>query len=418
MKTFHIAHTTTPGDGLTKARPLDGRAFDAAIARIKADLATSPKTPTRLLIGPGEYLTRAVAPFANWDIELDPKATLKLMDVHTQGFRHPTNYVIATAPYGSTEGPAWLENFSLTGGTLDCNWPAQSGRTHPGEKFGGVWSVSARTTIRNVRVINFGSNGLTVPGAAQWEYAEVFPIVGETYADESTRIRIENCTVELQHRYQGGYATAINVITTQDRPVKEFNGSFRDLGDRFKWDVPRKSLAALVLKNRCVGIYGNAFGCGWAERVLFQENIAERCKTGSNIDTGRNRSIEFYRNQFLACHQGLQIGQPWAGEFAEFKIRQNLFHLTGPWVNEDLQPPRTEYSHGIRLDTFPSKFEIEDNTFLAWPAWDAKDGLYGIGFCNGAKEDGKLTGNRFVGVDSPIVRGVPFHLEQNRKLET
>jgi len=397
---FYIAHTQTPGQG-TKTRPLNGNQFDAAIAVVKSAMKTSPKAPTKIVVGPGEFTTRGIAPLENWEIILHRDTVLKLTDVGTTGFHYPNNYVIASAWHGRSDGPAWLESFTLSGGTLDCNWPNQSARLEPGVKFGGVYSVAAKTTIRGVRIINFGSNGLTVAGQPDWEHAECFPLMAETYADETTSILIECCTVEQGYFHRGGYATAICVVTTQDRPGQ-------DRGDRVKWGE-RKSLCALVRNNVARGIYGNALGCAWSECARFQHNTAEECKTGSNIDTGRNRKIEFIGNQFLACNQGLQIGQFYSGEFTDYTIRNNLFHLTGPWPNVFLKSPQTEYGFGVRLTKFPKRIMIRDNTFLAWPLFERDDGMFGIGWCDGAEKP-ILAGNRFIGVGTPETSDTPFHM--------
>lgn len=400
MKTFQIADTDKPGDG-TKNHPFPGVQFDVAISSIKERMAANPKEPVRINVGPGEFVTRGIAPGLNWDIRLSDRSTLKLADLGPMGgFKHPNNCVIASAWDELRGGPPWLESFALTGGILDVNWPSQTVRTRAGVKFAGVNVLSAKATIRNVTVINYGSNGLNV------EHSEAFPIAVATYRDETTSIQIESCTVDRQHQYQGGYATGIIVVTTQDR----YDGSH---GDRIGWEIPRRSIAATIRNNTVRNVYGSAFGCGWTDNARFTENFADNCVGAFNCDTGRNRNVLLSGNMFLAVNHGIHVGNVGSGEFDSFTIRGNVFHLTEKWGNRFLNPVKTEFSYAVRLTRFPINVNIMDNTSMTWPPKSIDEGTYGIGWSEGAPQP-NAKGNRLSGILTPMVQDIPFYIEDLR----
>lgn len=396
MIIFHISNTSTPGAG-SKTKPFPGDCFDEAMATIHRQTKVTPEEPVKIIIGPGEYLTKGFAPGLHWDIRLAEQTVLKLVDVGMHGFHHPNNYVISTAWYGRPDGPEWNKTFSLTGGTLDANWPAQSARGVSGVKFGGIHIQSVRATIKNVDVINWGSNGLDL------EHSEAFPLAVATISSEESRIHIKGCSVSRQHQFQGGYATAINVVTTQDR----YDGPH---GDLFPWTVPRRSISAVVENNRVEGLYGHAYGCAWSERVVFRRNYAEKCKAGFNIDSGRNRNITIRDCQFIACNQGIHVGNFHEGEFDAFRITGNVFHLSAPFVNKLLNPVKTEFAYGVRLTHLPKNALISGNMFVTYPEQNLVDGFYGIGHCEGAERP-LLKANRFSGLNYYVAKDAPFYRE-------
>ena len=168
MRTCHIALRTDgkPGDG-TQPNPYNGTDFDAAINAIKK----AGDDPVTVILGPGVFLTRGVAPGKNWTIRGNGMfaTRLRLTDVGTTSFHHPNIYVVATANYGGSD-PEWNETFSISDLTLDADWTHQSARESSNVKYGGVYVQTARATMQRVRAINWGSNGLNL------DHSEAFPI--------------------------------------------------------------------------------------------------------------------------------------------------------------------------------------------------------------------------------------------------
>ena len=396
MKTYYIS-PVGEGNG-TKSKPFNGSNFDLAIDTIKRIHLTSPQTPVKIIILPGEYWTRGFAPLHNWWVQAHG-ATLILKDVGNQGFHSPDNYVVATAYYGKSDGPVWLDSFRWYGGTIDVNWQGQSDRQTPSRKFGGIYSQSVETAIKDIRIINWGSNGLNV---AQ---SEVFPLFAVTLRREDAKILIERCTVEKQHQYQGGYATAINVVTVQDQ--------WNPGGDVIPWATSRPTCA--VVRNCVVrGIHGHGLGAAWADAVIFKGNTIEKSKTGFNGDTGNLRDITFDGNRFLACNQGLFIGNASSGQFSRISVKGNIFHLTEPWTNHFLVPKRVEFSYGVRLSGLGvSEVSFENNLFMAWPQLTRLMGRYGVGFCEGAEVINLSSTDKFAGIPDSLVSDVPFYMEDN-----
>lgn len=380
------------GTGTSKD-PFNGNNFDWAIAEIKR--LHGYDAPVEIQIGNGVFMTIGFALAKNWTIHGSGtrRTILKLMDVGAKSFHHPDVYVISTAWYGGID-PAWAENFTLSDMTLDCDWENQSDRQTKYIKYAGVHALCTKGAVKRVRVINFGSNG--VDGF----HNEVFPITLGTYSDEGTYVTIQDCIVEKQHQYQGGYATAINVVTTQP-----------NAGDRILWGT-RKSCSALVKGNKAYGIYGHGFGCGHTENAIFKDNLAFDCKTGFNCDTGHNRNVLFQRNSFVHCVQGIHSGNEWGGSFSNFKMEDNDFHTTEKWLNVWLDPKAYEYSYGIRMGGNTKNFQIIRNSFKCLKVPQSLlMGSYGIGTASDSDDKFEVEDNSFDGFKDEIALKVPRILE-------
>lgn len=353
--------------------------LDTRIKEIKAAV-TDVNAQITIELDGGTYETVGIAPGLNWTIKgkgIDV-TILKLKDVGTNGFHYPNNYVVATAHYGGKD-PAWNNNVKIFDLTLDANWENQSARTVPSVKYGGVYFQSTEMTIERVKVVNWGSNGLKV------EYSEAFPIFGVTYSSEVTKIVIQDCIVTGQHMYKGGYATAIMVQTMQP-----------NAGDRIPYGS-RKSTSAIIKRNRAYNIYGHGYGVGWSENVIFEDNDCIDSKTGTNIDTGRNRNIVFKKNRFLLCNQGVHFGNSHSGEFKDFVFEDNYFLLTVPFYNAYLVPPKSEYAYGIRASGNTFNTKISKNKILSGcKLKDYNQGIYGIGL-SGKNEGMDIANNNEYG---------------------
>lgn len=368
------------GSGSTND-PYNGKRVDEVIAEIKRQ---APKDDDKVWInfGRGRFETKGIAPGLNWRMSGRGMrdTVLALKDVGDDSFHHVNVYVVSSAYYGRSNDPSWLDYFEIRDLTLDCQWPLQSARKDESVRYGGVHANVSEGKVVNVRVINWGSNGLS-PASS-----EVFPIFLETYSAENTFVLIEGCEVEEQHQYQGGYATAIMVQTMQP-----------GAGDRIP-EGTRQSLAGIVRNNRAVGIYGHGYGCGRSENVVFLDNVAVGCKTGFNCDTGHNRGIEISRNRFELCNQGVHVGNPSSGDFRDFRITENFIELNGPWVNEFLTRPRTEYSYGLRLAKQVRNCEFQYNRMWVSDkslkqAQSLATGYYGVGSVDSVETVGLKNGN-------------------------
>jgi len=385
---FSIQHRLDDklGSGST-SDPFNGNRLDEVIAEIKRR-ATKDDDQVRIDFGRGKFETKGIAPGLNWRISGSGmrETVLALKDVADGSFHHVNVYVVSSAYYGRSTDPTWLDYFEIRNLTLDCQWPLQSAREDENVKYGGVHANVIEGKVVNVRVINWGSNGLN-PASS-----EAFPIFLETFSAEDTFLLIEGCEVEKQHQYQGGYATAIMVQTMQP-----------GAGDRIP-EGTRQSLAGIVRNNRTVGIYGHGFGCGRSENVVFLDNVAVGCKTGFNCDTGHNRGIEISRNRFELCNQGVHVGNQSSGDFRDFRITENLMELNGPWVNEFLTRPRTEYSYGLRLAKQVRNCEFQYNRMWVSDrslkqAQNLETGYYGVGSVDSVERVGLKYGkNHYEGM--------------------
>lgn len=393
MDKYHIKHRLDGKRGIgTIADPFNGNEFDWAISEIKR--LKGYDTPVAIKIGEGTFSTIGFAPAKNWVIRGSGmrKTTLKLQDVGLKSFHHPDVHIISTAWYGGFD-PAWAETITVSDMTLDCDWSNQGGRQTQYVKYAGVHASCTRGLIERIRVINWGSNGVGK------FHSEVFPISLQTYSDEGTYAVIQDCIVEKQFQYEGGYSTAINIVTT--RP---------EGGDRIPWNT-RKSRAGVVRRNRAYGIYGHGFGCGHAENVLFEDNVAVDCKSGFNCDTGLNRNIVIRKNSFVHCVQGIHSGNMWNGGFTNFVIMENDFHVTEKWFNAWLEPQMYEYSYGVRIGGNTKGFKILRNSFLCLKGVKSLiDGSYGVGTAADSDIEFEIKDNRFEGFKDEIVLKAPVYL--------
>lgn len=393
MAIYYIQHRQDSKIGAgTGSDPFNGNEFDYAITEIKKQQGYD--VPVTIKIGEGVFPTIGFAPAKNWTIRGKGmrKTTLKLKNVESHSFHHPDVYIISTAWYGGAD-PAWAENIIVSDMTLNCNWLGQSEKHTKYVKFAGVHALCTKGIVERVRVINWGSNGV------EGFHNEVFPITLGTYSDEGTHVLIQDCIVEKQFQYQGGYGTAINVVTTQP-----------DAGDRIPWNT-RKSRAALVRRNKAYGIYGHGFGCGHTENAVFENNVAIDSKSGFNCDTGLNRNVEFRRNAFVHCVQGIHSGNMWGGGFANFLIEDNDFHVTEKWLNVWSDPKVSEHSYGVRLGGNTKGFRVRRNSFkcLKNPKTLA-EGSYGVGTASDSDIGFEFTDNEFVGFTDEVVLKAPVHL--------
>lgn len=340
----------------------NGTDLDSKIRDIKSK-ATDVNVKIQIKLDAGVFKTNGIAPGLNWDISgagID-LTTLILNDVGDKGFHAPNNYIIATANYGGSD-PSWNNVVRVADMTLDANWQNQTARTVVAYKYGGVYLQASDITIERIKVINWGSNGINV------DYSEAFPIFGVTYSSETSHVLIQDCIVEKQFLYNGGYATAVMVQTMQP-----------GAGDRIPYGT-RKSESALVRRNQVYGVVGHGYGCGFSENVLFDNNICIDSKTGVNIDTGNNRNIKFTNNKFLLCTQGIHFGNAYSFTFDDFVIKNNYFMLSTPFYNAFTSPPMSEFVYGIRASGNTHNTNISGNRIRSGcKLSEISQGIYGIG---------------------------------------
>lgn len=398
MKTFWIKQRSN-GRGLgagTQTDPFDGAQFDNAIAAIKT-AAPAPDESVTINILDGRFETNGFTPGNNWTIAgrgIDI-TVMALRDVGMAGFHHPDNFLIATAWWGQPgNGLVWVNYLKVVDLTLDIRWPIQSARQTARIKYGGIYAQVTTGLIERVRVINWGSNGLVL------ENSEAFPIFMVSYSDEKTHIEVTDCVVELQHQFHGGYATAILISTIQTQQG----------GDRIPWGT-RVSPAARITGCRAIGIDGHGYGTANSENVLFLNNTATACKTFFNGDTGLNRNVHFECNTAIACNQGIHFGNPGSGEFSGFRILGNKFDLTEKWLNEKINPQRSEYSYAVRLAGRTKGTLIAGNTSRSLYGPRAlKDGMYGVGIATPSDTDYTVgAGNTFIDISDAIAISPPVY---------
>ena len=150
--------------------------------------------------------------------------------------------------------------------TVDCNHSA-IGNEKSSET--GVNLQGTGHTIRRVTVRNVAGKGY-----------EGFPIGIGANAVNSWYNLIEDCTITDWHGGTGGSITISNNVNNLKPPFTYTSG--------------------IVRRNRVVGTqigYG-----GWGMKgVIFEDNLAEGCSYGSNIDSVRNPQVTFRNNRFLEC---------------------------------------------------------------------------------------------------------------------
>lgn len=400
MRTYFIAHNHTGKLGTgTDTDPFNGKFFDKAIQAIKLGTPDAYEQVS-IKIREGRFETSGIAPGNNWSIEGAGigLTVIALIDVLNLGFHHPDNYIISTPWSAANGGLPWVNSFTLKNLTLDCNFEHQSARGMQSVKFGGVHVQYTEATVEDVEVVNFGSNGLDLATSEAWGIYLV-SYSSELPKDKTTFARIKNCVVRDQKQFNGrGYCTGINITTIQTQAG----------GDRIPWGS-RQSQAAVVEGCRCIGLDGHGYGAANSENVLFLNNEAVGCKTFFNGDTGQNRNISFAANRAIACNQGIHFGNPGSGEFSDFRIIGNRFELTGPWLNEKLNPTKTEYSYGVRLSGRTKAAVIVGNEFVSlYGPKRFGDGMYGIGL--DALDGDVRVANKFSGIGDPTIVNPPVYL--------
>ena len=387
-----VTPTTIPTSSDSTIFIANGSDLDTKIKDIKSKV-TDVNAKVKIQIDAGTFLTNGFAPGLNWEISgkgIDV-TNLVLRDVGSTGFHHPNHYVIATANYGGKD-PSWNNTFKLTYVTLDANWPIQSARTMSSVKYGGVYIQATDIVFERIKVINWGSNGLNV------DFSEAFPIFGVTYSDEKTHILIQDCIVEKQFLYNGGYATAIMVQTMQP-----------GAGDRIPYKT-RKSESALIRRNRVYGVTGHGYGCGFSENVLFDNNDCVDSKTGVNIDTGNNRGIKFTNNKFMLCNQGIHFGNAYSFEFIDFEIKNNYFFITTPFYNAYINPPKSEYAYGVRVSGNTTNAIISGNKVKSGCKLSTyTDGIYGMAYAGNNSFLNINPDNVYDGINTGVINNPPFY---------
>ncbi len=397
MKTFYIKLRVDGKTGSgTKTDPFNGEEgfFDEAIKKIKELTYPTPDEPVVINISDGKYKTKGVAVGKNWTIlGVGINHTfLQLVDVGSNSFHHPNVNVIGSVYYGrGTDDPVWLDYLKVSGLTLDANWAQQSARTLMGVKYGGIQANVTKCLIQRIRVINWGSNGQDL------EHAEAFPIFMSTYGDENTQIIIQDCIVEGQYSIRSGYCTAIMVQT------------YQNAGDRIPFGT-RTSTAAIVRRNKVIGVYGSAIGCGHSDNVLYEKNQAIGCLAGFNCDTGKNKNIKFVGNSFVRCNDGISIGNNFSGPFENIEITDNNFQLTDPWLNKYTDTPTVWYCYGVRLGGQTKNTRIIANSFKSLNGLrKLTDKTYGVGAAYESDTDWKQENNIFTNIGDVVAVGAPLY---------
>jgi hypothetical protein len=261
-----------PGRG-TQADPFDGSTqakFDAVLRRFWSERSE------RIIVhlGPGLYETVGNGGYipglrelgegwrcwSGWEIRGSgqDQTVLKLIkEYEYQG----TWGNIAIATHDSSVKGVVVQDL-----TVDCNHSA-IGNQKSTET--GVGLQGAGHAIRRVTVQNVAGKGY-----------EGFPIGIGANAVNSWYNVIEDCTITGWHGGTGGSITISNNVNNLEPPLTYTSG--------------------IVRRNRVVGTqigYG-----GWGMKgVIFEDNLAEGCAYGSNIDSVRNPQVTFRNNRFLAC---------------------------------------------------------------------------------------------------------------------
>lgn len=393
MKTFYIKLRWDDKFGVgTKIDPFNGYLFDEAIKKIKELTYPNPDEIITIRIQDGVYKTKGVAVGKNWIIlgaGMD-STFIELIDVKNTHYHHPNIQVIGTAWYG-TDDPPWANYLKVSDITLDAKWFDQSEKLTPNIKYAGLHAQVTRGLIQRVKVKNYGSNGAVL------DHAEVFPLSLSTYGAEDTQIIIQDCIVESQQRTGAGYTSAIMVQTYQNQ------------GDRIPFGT-RTSTAAIIRRNRVMGTYGSAYGCGHSENVIFEKNKAYGCLSAFNCDTGKNRNIKFTYNSFLNCHEGIHIGNVSSGPFENIEITNNTFTLTDPWLNKYTEKPTVFYSFGVRFGGNTINKKVLNNKFKSiYGLKGIENKMYGIGYDSEAVFT--ETNNEFINIKNKIIDKAPLFEE-------
>ncbi len=397
MKTFYIKLRVDgkQGDG-TKLNPLNGEEgfFDESIKKIKEITYPAPDEQVVINILDGHFKTGGITVGKNWIIQgVGINHTfIELNDVGENSFHHPNPFVIGNAYSGrGSNDPVWSTYLKVSDLTLDAGWLKQSARMIGGVKFAGLQANVTKGLIQKIRIINWGSNGVIL------EHAEAFPLLMTTYGSEDTQIIIQDCIVEQQHTALGGYCSAIMLRTHQDG-----GGDITEFGKRI-------STAAIVRRNKVVGVYGSAFGCGYSENVIYENNKVYGCLTGFNCDTGKNRGIKFSNNSFTRCNEGISIGNQYNGPFENIEISGNTFILTEPWLNKYTEKPTVWYSYGVRLGGKTNNVKIIANLFKSINGLRGlEDKMYGIGAAYSSDTNWKQENNTFVNIKDIIAIDGPL----------
>lgn len=398
MKTFYIQLRIDNKDGSgTKIDPFDGEKFDNSLQKIRDLTYPTPDELVTINILDGHFKTKGVRLGKNWIIKgagID-YTFIELEDVGDKGFHHPNVNVMGSVYHGSGYvDPVWLNYLQVSDLTLDANWALQSAKNNTYVKFAGLQALVTKALIQRIRVINWGSNGNVL------DHAEAFPLFLETYGSEETQITIKNCIVEGQFHTTSGYCTAINVTTSQGEADRISFGS-------------RKSISAIITGNKVIGVYGNAYGCGHSENVLWENNKAYGCLSCFNSDTGRNKGLKIVKNSFYRCNQGIHIGNNFSGPFEDIEITGNRFDLTSPWLNKYTTPnPSVGYCYGVRLGGKTNNTKITGNTFKSlYGLKGIEDYTYGIGAAFGTNTNWTQEINVFTNIKDIISADGPLFKE-------
>jgi hypothetical protein len=408
----------TDGDGTTANTPKQissstdpAAAFDNIIGWYVAgyDQANNysliPSTETIALhFYPGEYFTDGIHPYHEYVSILGEtmgtgnRPVFRLKSNATYNEASGFKYVIKPERY--------MRDISIRNIEIDCNWQGQTSYNHEeynynqsdgGYKLGGVSVQCINGRIDFIKIYNFGSNGqLPFTGSGQ----EVFPlVVGTGSYDQTVPILISYCTVGNGHFIEGGYTTAISVVT-RDPLIPNYScagmlypGSQRPPGCR-------TATAAIIANNYVHNIAsGMAFGVTDSERVLIEDNTAYKVNTGFNCDTVHVSNSLFNtirNNTFNECNAGINVGGPNSSDahFADWTITGNTFLLIGHWDNPVAGFPST-LCYGIRLNGQTDRFTISDNRFdsiayglFSWDyAYPAPKWFYGVQLKSGCYKD-------------------------------
>ncbi|HEY5704345.1 MAG TPA: right-handed parallel beta-helix repeat-containing protein [Terrimicrobiaceae bacterium] len=308
-----------PGRG-TQANPFDGSTqvkFDTLLRRFWSERRES----VVFHLGPGVYETIGNGGYiaglrelgegwrcwSGWEIRGSgqDRTILKLTKQYEY---HGLWSNVAVATHDSSVNGVVVQDL-----TVDCNHSA-IGNQKSSET--GVSLHGSGHTIRRVTVRNVAGKGY-----------EGFPIgIGANSVDSAHNL-IEDCTIIGWRGGTGGSITISNNVNNLRQPLTYISG--------------------IVRRNRVVGTeigYG-----GWGMKgVVFEDNLAEDCGYGSNVDSVRNPQITFRNNRFLECRN---YGSVFAN-CENILIEKNTFTLSGP-------------GPAIYVLNDCANFRVEGNSFAA-----------------------------------------------------
>jgi hypothetical protein len=255
-----------PGDG-TLGSPFNGSGggFDAKMRDLAA---TNMVTDIVIHLWAGTYATRGNAvwyPRIGWKIRgagIDV-TTLELVDA--------TNYVYSViSPIGLLD----TANVEVSDLTVDCNHSLNNSNVASAVALWGSGNA-----IRRVKVINANA---------------VFPVyenflltilAGYTGSNEGNLI--EECEVS---RCQGTYCSAIGLIS-----------GLEPYGARLHQHGAVRRCRVYDLRVTSGPGIGQAYGIAGAWDCVLEDNLAVRCDTAFNLDSGETRNLTIRGNRFLDC---------------------------------------------------------------------------------------------------------------------